>query len=165
MCMQIRRYRPGEEAAIWDVYYSSNHSVVAQEYTSEQVRRWAPDAMDLGEWADRLLRTRPFVAIVADRIVGFAEIERDGRIDYFYCHADSQRQGVGTALMDRIEQEAIDTGAEKLSAEVSTTAVHFFLAHDFRVITERNAVVCNAPARQYVMEKTLTVPGSLQQSG
>lgn len=161
--MQIRRYLPGEEPAIWDVYYSSNHGVVAQEYTAEQVRRWAPEVIDHREWATRLARTNPFVAIKSKRIIGFAELEANGHIDYFYCHADTQRQGVGRALMERIEQEAMDTGIAKLSAEVSTTAVQFFLAHQFRVVRDRNAVVCNAPARQYVMEKTLVTPDTLEQ--
>ena len=40
--MQIRRYRPGEEAAIWAVYFEATRQTVARDYTAAQVQRWAP---------------------------------------------------------------------------------------------------------------------------
>lgn len=153
--MEIRRYKPGEERAIWDVYYGSTHNVVAQHYTSEQVNRWAPRDYDDSKWVARLSASNPFVAMLDGRIVGFAELLEGGEIDYFYCHHDCQRRGVGTALLDAVESNAIECGYPRLTASVSTTAVEFFLSKGFQIFEETNNEVCGAPAKQFQMAKQL----------
>ena len=75
----IRRYRPGEEAAIWDIFFCATRESNARDYHPDLIERWAPRDRDMVEWADRLRRTNPFVAVVGDEIVGMAEI--DG-----WCH-------------------------------------------------------------------------------
>ncbi len=151
--MEVRRYRTGEEPDIRDVYFTSTRVIVSQEYTDDQVRRWAPDDCDMGAWTLRLQQTSPLVAVVDGVIVGFAELLPTGKIDYFYVHAGWQRQGVGTALMNAVEQEARQAGISRLHADVATTAIRFFLANGFQIITERVNIVCDAPARQYLVEK------------
>jgi putative acetyltransferase len=103
--MEIRRYKPGEESEVWSVYFSSTRNVVSREYTADQVNRWAPDDLDMEPWAARLVRTNPFVALVDAKIVGFAELESDGHIGYFYCHHEFQRQGIGSGLWEAVERE------------------------------------------------------------
>jgi putative acetyltransferase len=149
--MEIRRYRPGEERAIRDVFYGSMRNVVSRDYTPEQVRRWAPDDPDMERWREKLSRTRPFVAVLAGRIIGFAELEPDGHIDRFYCHHEHQRQGVGSALMAEILAEAKRSGLTRLYAEVSVTALPFFLAKGFEVDKETNEIRAGSPAKQYHM--------------
>jgi len=153
--IHIRRYQPGEEQAIWTLYFDTTHQVVARDYTAEQVDRWAPENDDLKAWKQKLARTKPLVAIIEDQIVGFAELEDDGHIDTFYGHYRWQRQGVGTALLEAVEAEAKRAGIEVLFAEVSTTAVAFFLAKGFEVTEERASRVCGTPAKQYMMRKQL----------
>lgn len=153
--IHIRRYQPGEEQEIWILYFDTTHQVVAQDYTTEQVDRWAPANADLKAWTQKLARTKPLVAIIEDQIVGFAELRDDEHIDTFYCHHQWQRQGVGTALLKVVEAEARREGMQSLYAEVSTTAVAFFLAKGFEVTEERNNRVCGTPAKQYMMRKKL----------
>lgn len=153
--MDIRRYQPGEEAAIWSVYYGSNRHVVSREYTDEQVKRWAPERPDMQAWTRRLADSNPFVAVVDGTILGFAELEQNGHIDYFYCHQDFQRQGIGTRLLAAVEDEAHRIDLSVLFAEVSTTGIHFFLVNGFLVESERANVVCGAPAKQFLVRKVL----------
>ena len=70
------------------------------------IERWAPGYKDMGQWADRLAQKNPFVAVVTGEIVGMAEIERDGFIDYFYVHPRWQDRGIGKALLATLESEA-----------------------------------------------------------
>ena len=155
--MEVRRYNPGEERAIWDVYFGSTHNIVAREYTFEQVNRWAPHQYNENEWTARLSDTNPFVAVLNDRVVGFAELLVGGEIDYFYCHHDYQRQGVGTTLFHAVESEAKKCRYHSVVASVSTTAVQFFLSMGFQLLVETNNEVCGSPARQFQMVKRLTV--------
>ena len=158
--MEIRRYKFGEEEAVWQVYYRSTREVISREYTPEQVKRWAPDIIDQKEWTQRLIKKNPFVAVANDKIVGFAELEPDGHIDRFYCLPEWVGKGVGTQLLNSIEREAFATGIERLFAESSTLAIGFFKSKGFEVVEERINTVCEAPARQYLIEKNLVDQGS-----
>jgi len=151
--MKVRSYQLGEERAIWRVYYGSTRNIVGREYTREQVERWAPDSFDMENWKKRLAQKNPFVALIADKIVGFAELEPDGHIDRFYCHHKFQRQGIGSALMREVLAEAGRMGVTRLFAEVSITARDFFLAKGFTIDEETNNIVCGCPAKQYRMSK------------
>ena len=153
--MDIRRYERGEEGAIWSVYFGSTRHIVAREYTDEQVRRWAPDQPDMQAWTRRLARTNPFVAVIDSQLVGFAELEPNGHIDYFYCHQNFQGQGVGTRLLAAVEDEAHRLDLNELFAEVSTTGIHFFRAKGFFIEDERTNIVCDAPAKQFLVRKRL----------
>lgn len=153
--MEIRRWQPGEEASIWEVYSAATRRVVSQDYTPEQVARWAPEEPDWTAWAERLAQVNPFVAIVSGRVAGFAELEPDGHIDRFYTHPDFHRQGVGTALLEAILEAARSLGLQRLFAEVSTTGVDFFLARGFTMEEERRPLVCGAPAIQFLMSRRL----------
>ena len=154
--MNVRRYQRGEETAIWDVVYQATRVSNARDYHPDLIDRWAPRDKDLVEWAARLARTNPFVAIVDEQIVGMAEIETaTGYIDYFYVLPDFQGRGVGRALMATIESEARRTGTGRLSADVSVTAKPFFEAQGFTVIEARSNVVIGHPAPQFAMAKSL----------
>lgn len=154
--MQIRRYRPGEEAALWKLYADTTRWIIAPAYTPEQIKRWAPENPDRHAWVDKLARTNPIVAIVDDRLVGFAELEPEGVLASLYCHHRWQRRGIGTALLEVVEAEAAQAGIGVLSAEVNTTALGFFRARGFEIIEQRSNWVCEAVALQFLMRKHLS---------
>ena len=152
--MNIRRYQVGEERKIWQVYRDTTRNINARDYTPEQVHRWAPDLPEPG-WNERLARTNPFVAEQDGEIVGFVELEANGHIDYFYCHHQWQRQGIGKKLYQTVEGEASRMRLALLFAEVSVTARKFFESMGFAIKVETNNVVCGAVAKQFRMEKRL----------
>ena len=151
--MEIRRYSRGEEAAIWQVYFAATRASVARDYHAELIERWAPVNQDMDAWADRLGEKNPFVAVVERRIVGMAEIEGDGFIDYFYVHPDWQGRGVGKALLTRLETEAEKLGVKRIYADVSVTAKEFFLARGFRIVEAKENVILGHPAPNFRMGK------------
>jgi putative acetyltransferase len=153
--MLIRRYQPGEERELWELNYHTTHEINGRDYTPEQCNRWAPADADLAAWTARLARMQPFVAVHSGRIVGFAELEPDGHIDYFYCHHQRLNQGIGSALLRAIETEAAALGIASLYAESSVTAIDFFRAKGFHVEQERVNTVCGSPAKQYLVRKRI----------
>ncbi len=139
---------------LWQLHHDTTRIIIGQAYTPEQVRRWAPDAMEPW-WNDRMAQSNPFVAEQDGKIVGFAELETDGHIDRFYCHHQWQRRGVGRKLYQAIEDEASRLGIRLLFAEVSVTARKFFESMGFEVTVEQNNIVCGAVARNFRMQKRL----------
>ncbi|WP_425262110.1 GNAT family N-acetyltransferase [Prosthecochloris aestuarii] len=107
-------------------------------------------------WTSHRLCTRStFVADDKGILAGFGELDRDGHIDGFYCHHQYQRQGVGSALLHRIEQEAISAGLRRLFTEASITARPFFAAHGFVVLKQQIVVRRHVELKNFLMEKQL----------
>jgi putative acetyltransferase len=111
--------------------------------------------MDMRKWRERIGKSNPFVAVADGILVGFAELEPNGHIDYFYCHHEWQGKGVGTAIYRELEKEALRNGIRRLFAEVSMTAKEFFLKMGFVITEERSRIICDAPAKNFMMEKML----------
>ncbi|MBU1110708.1 GNAT family N-acetyltransferase [Patescibacteria group bacterium] len=153
--MQVRRYKPGEEEELWQLYHDTTHIINGEVYSKEQVERWAPHDKNMDEWKERIKKKNPFVAVEDSKIVGFAELEADGHIDYFYAHHQWQGKGVGSMLYSAIEKEAISQKIPHLYADVSVLAKEFFLKQGFKVLVEQNNIICGAPAPNFKMEKKL----------
>jgi putative acetyltransferase len=157
--MIIRRYQPGEESAIWDIYFRATHESNCRDYHSDLLYRWAPADPNMGEWSERCIQKNPFVAIIEDRIVGMAELEEDGFVDYFYVSPDFQGQGVGSKMLARIESEAVEMNLSELRADVSLTAKEFFESRGFIVIEARSNVIIGHLAPNFAMSKHLQTEG------
>lgn len=138
--MHIRKYQPSDYKKVADLFQETVHSVCINEYNQKELAAWAPIPLDYDRWQKRLAKKLPFLAIIENKIVGFAEIENDGHIDCFYVHKDHQRQGVGTFLLNHLYK--VTQNQQKLYAEVSITAKPFFLKHGFKVI-RKNIVHAN----------------------
>ena len=157
MCgMEIRRYKRGEEAAIWRVYFAATHESNARDYHADLIERWAPHDQDMVQWNARLAQKNPFVAVADGEIVGMAEIESDGFIDYFYVHPRWQGRGIGAALLARLEAEARALEARQIFADVSITAKAFFLSRSFSIMEAKSNVILGHPAPNFRMQKRLS---------
>ncbi|HEY8502973.1 MAG TPA: GNAT family N-acetyltransferase, partial [Gemmataceae bacterium] len=95
----VRAYRPEDAPALLDLFRDTIRRVNSRDYSPEQIRAWASDEIDPGQWAARFAGRFAAVAELGGEIAGFAELEPDGHIDRFYVSADHQRRGVGRALM------------------------------------------------------------------
>ena len=154
--MNIRRYKIGEEAEIWQLYFRTTRIINGQDYTKEQIRRWAPDQIE-PNWSERLRQTNPFIAEHEGQIIGFAELEPNGHIDRFYCHHEWQRRGVGKLLFRAVEHEALRIKLPLLFTEVSLNARNFFLSRGFEVVEEERNVICGTVAPRFRMQKRLKI--------
>ncbi|MGO4762753.1 GNAT family N-acetyltransferase [Cupriavidus sp. 2KB_3] len=139
--MNIRRFAPGDEAALFRVYFTAIHQIAARDYSPEQIAAWAPADFDMDLWAARVQKIRPFVVEIDNEIAGYADIQPDGYIDHFYVSGFHARRGIGNLLMARIHEEAMSLGVTALTSNVSKTAEPFFARHGFHVV-ERNFPVC-----------------------
>ena len=107
------------------------------------------------QWETRIAEKNPFVAVIDDEVVGLAELEGNGFIDYFYVHPKWQNQGIGKALLSRLEFEASQLGVSKLFADVSITAEPFFSSRGFHVTESRLNIILGHPAPNFAMTKPL----------
>lgn len=134
----FRRHRQDDAGAILALFRDTIRRVNCADYTPAQVEAWAQPDMTVDAWAGRL-REATWIVEADGQLVAFAELEPDGYIDCFYCHADWQGAGIGSRLMRHLEQEARKAGAQSLFADVSVTARPFFERRGF--VAERTQQV------------------------
>ncbi|MDM0082291.1 GNAT family N-acetyltransferase [Variovorax sp. J31P179] len=153
--MEIRRFRLGDEAALFRVYFTAIHEIASSDYSPEQLDAWAPSDLDPALWASRVQGIRPFVAWLGDEIVGYADVQLNGYIDHFFVSGAHPRQGIGTRLMARIHEEAELLGLTELTSDVSLTAEPFFALHGFKVVERRFPVRRGVTLQNALMRKAL----------
>ncbi|MBX9256723.1 GNAT family N-acetyltransferase [Desmonostoc muscorum CCALA 125] len=153
--MKIREYKLSDTKAIMKLFYDTIHEINIGDYTQEQVDAWAPKNMDYEVWHKRLQTKLPYIAEDNGEIVGFGELEADGHIDCFYCHSKYQRKGIGSKLLNHLENTAKLQGINRLYTEASITAKPFFQNQGFSVVREQQVERRGVWFQNYVMEKYL----------
>jgi putative acetyltransferase len=149
----IRRYVEGEEAALFDVYYTAIHLVASRNYTAEQVQAWAPQDLDVTLWRDKIRSIKPFVAELDRKVVGYADVQSSGYIDHFFVSGLHPRKGIGSLLMRRILSEAEGRGIATLTSDVSRTAQPFFERFGFAIVEQRNPVLRGVVVPNALMQR------------
>jgi len=149
--MEVRKYRKGEEEELWKLFYSTVHNINIRDYDKHQIAAWTPDDLDINIVIQKFREIDPFVVIREEKIIAYADIQADGYIDHFYCHHESQRQGVGSALFATLENEARENGISEMYSNVSITARPFFEAMGFSVEQEQVIQIQNQKLKNYRM--------------
>lgn len=136
-CIEIRAFCPGEEAELFEVYYSAIHNIARRDYSAEQIQAWAPRDLDPDLWAQRIRGINPFVAEDQGKMLAYADLQNDGYIDHFFVSGEHPRLGIGSMLMNHILTSAAQWGLRNLSSDVSRTAQPFFERFGFSVVEQR----------------------------
>jgi putative acetyltransferase len=151
----IRYYEAGDAPEIVRLFFETVRSVNRADYSDEQLEAWAPGVPDPEEWHARMAGRRTLVAEEGGEVVGFAELEYDGRLDMLYVRKDAVGRGVGRRLYEAVEREARGQGLGWIFTEASITARPFFEQQGFRVVREQMVSRRGVSMTNFVMEKEL----------
>lgn len=146
--MFIREYISSNCGQLAELFYQTVHTVNAKDYTKEQLDAWAAGNVDLKGWDKSFSKHYTLVAVEQDFIVGFGDIDSTGYLDRLYVHKDFQRQGIASALCDKLEN-----GFDKITTHASITAKPFFLHRGYKVVREQHVTRNGVSLTNYVMEK------------
>ena len=155
--VRIRSYRPGDEHALAEVFFTSVREAGRYDYSEEQVRAWATERPNPSTFADRAEDGRLLLVAVDtnDRVVAYADLEDDGHIDHLYCRPSWIGRGVGSALYEAIEGEARARGMQLLFVEASEAARRLFERKGFRVVRRNDLERHGVEIHNFAMEKDL----------
>ena len=153
--MDIRRFQPGEELALFNVFYSAIYLIARNDYSEEQLNAWAPLDFDRELWVDRINKLNPLVAEIDGKLVGYADIQQNGYIDHFFVSGYHSRQGIGKALMECIHSEAKRSNITELTSSVSQTAQPFFDRFGFVVVDREKSIIRGVELQNALMRKEL----------
>jgi putative acetyltransferase len=153
--MHIRRFMAGEEASLFEIYFSAIHLIACRDYTAEQINAWAPSNVDSTLWQSRMRGINPFVAELDGKPVGYADVQPSGYVDHFFVHGRFPRQGIGKALMNAIHNEAHGSLIKVLTSDVSRTAQPFFIHCGFEVVEQRSPIIRGVEVPNALLRKVL----------
>jgi putative acetyltransferase len=151
----IRPYRSDDVGNLVALFRASVRQTALGDYTAAQVRAWAPDFIDLGQFGSTCASKSTWVAEAPNDIAGFSDLESDGHVDMLYVHPRFQRRGVARALLAHIESIARSRGLDRLYTEASITARPAFEALGFTVLGARTVLTRGQSMKNYRMEKRL----------
>lgn len=151
----LRNYTAGDAPEIVRLFFETVRSVNRADYSDEQLEAWAPGVPDLRKWHARMAGRRTLVAEEGGEVVGFAELEDDGRLDMLYVRNDAIGRGVGRRLYEAVEREARGQGLGWIFTEASMTARPFFERRGFHVVREQMVSRRGVSLTNFVMEKDL----------
>ncbi|MGM0562132.1 MAG: N-acetyltransferase family protein [Pseudomonadota bacterium] len=163
----LRPCRPGDGPALAALYRASVLKLGRRRYSEAQVQAWAglcpnPDNFETqavdGRW-------RYLAVDDAGTCLAFADLEREGRIAYFYCAPEAAGQGVAGQLYAALEAEACANGLPRLYLEASEGARGFFQRHGFYLLHRRAFQVAGVEIHNYAMEKVLPTVGGANGRG
>lgn len=135
--VRIRPYKPGDDRSILETHRSSVHGLAIRSYPPHLLEEWSPPITDQRvarvESARLSSPEQLFVALSEAKIVGFGGFNPEtGELTAVYVHPDVSRQGVGTAILHRLEAGAQERGLTELWLESSLNAVNFYAGHGYK---------------------------------
>lgn len=157
--IRVNLFKEGIEQNLWEVYYTAIRLGCANHYTPVQLQAWAPDDFDGQIFSEKMKSLKPYVAYLADKIVGYGDLQSDGYIDHFYVHGKHQGLGVGYILMERIIKEG--KNLPRLYSNVSNRARPFFERYGFSVTKKQLIEIRGEQLENNAME-LIQVPRSSQ---
>lgn len=153
----LRPFLPADTMALRDLYAQSIEELCADDYDEDQRIAWASGAADAQAFANRLATATTLVIHSEGDYLGFASLKDNAIIDMLYVHPYAAGQGVGTALLNALETLARARGTEKVTAEVSDSALMFFEGRGYQPLQRNSIPIDDQWLSNTTMEKALFV--------
>jgi putative acetyltransferase len=156
----MRPMLPSDVPLLAEIFRMSIGELTVDDYSEEQREAWAAVADDEAAFGARLTKQLTLIGTMEGSPVGFASLKEPNMIDMLYVHPAASEHGVATMLVDALEKLAAARGAEKLTADVSDTALDFFRKRGFVPQTRNSRPVGGEWLANTTMEKKLPGKGT-----
>lgn len=155
--MEIRSYHSDDCHDIISLLYETVHKINQRDYTREQIEAWTNNnSMNPITWNLSLTHHKTLVAEMDGIIVGFGDLNGNF-LDRLYVHAEYQRRGIATAIMDRLERYAAEQNYTTIVTHASITAYPFFQSRDYQLVKEQQVERHGVLLKNMIMQKELFI--------
>jgi putative acetyltransferase len=154
--MNIRLAQESDLSELAELFRQSVLSTAPQRYTLAQTQAWAAFATDADHFRQFILEPTTYVATDATGIVGFAGIALDGHVTSTYVRGDRIRQGIGSALMQVILDQASSDSITRLYAEASEFSLGLFKKFGFHLYDTEIVERQDVQFKRYLVERYQT---------
>ena len=155
--MNIRSYHSDDCQAVLSLFYETIHKINRRDYTREQIEAWTNNHnIDPTAWNLSLTHHKTLVAEMDNTIVGFGDLNGNF-LDRLYVHAEYQRRGIATAIMDRLERYAAEQNYATIVTHASITAYPFFRDRNYQLVKEQQVERHGVFLKNMVMQNELLI--------
>ena len=148
-------YQSTDFESILTLFHNTVHTINIRDYSPEQINVWASSILNKEKWAQLLSAHFTYVVEINAKIVGFADMTKNGSLKHLYVDKDFQRHGIASLLLKAIEQKAQTLGLNEIITESSITAKPFFEKRGFIIIKQQKKIVRGACFINYIMKKMI----------
>ena len=128
MTFYIRRAIPADVNEIFELHVYTIRNISQDYYSFEQLANWT-ERLNQTRYLEAIDEKKVFVACEehTDRVLGFAQLDQKRCwIDACYVMPDQEKQGIGQALLQQLEQEAQQLHISALNVNASLNAHAFY---------------------------------------
>lgn len=155
--MNIRSYHSDDCQAILSLLYETVHKINQRDYTRKQIEAWTNNNnIDPTAWNLSLTHHKTLVVEMNGIIVGFGDLNGNF-LDRLYVHAEYQRRGIATAIMDRLERYAAEQNYTTIVTHASITAYPFFRDRNYQLLKEQQVERHGVFLKNIMMQKELDI--------
>ena len=154
--MKIREADIADIPSLSKLFIETVSTINLQDYSVEQVQQWANCGINHDRWLERLEKFDYYVCVIDKSIVGFASINEVGFINAMFVSKDHQGRGIAQFLFDHLLKIAQSNNVITMDAEVSITALPFFIKNGFSIVKEQIIILNDARLKNCVMTKTMS---------
>lgn len=151
----IRRVQESDLAEMQKLFVDTIITVCVNDYNSDQITAWASSVKNTDRWLSKMKLQYFLVAIIEDRIVGYASLENGSYFDILYVHKDFQRNGIAQKLLIEIENKAKAESVVTIDSDVSITARPFFERNGYITQKTNTNIIDGVKIITYRMTKQL----------
>lgn len=153
--MRMRRARLSDAVELARLHRATIRHVLSKDYTPDIIAVWSSRTSAKKFRASHQTHIR-YVVVEKEKIIGFADIGKDGTFGAIYVHKDYIGKGVGSMLIWKIEELGKEMGVKKFEFEGSVTAKPFYQRHGYKAVRKATHLVGGKlPMSVYIMRKFL----------
>jgi len=153
--MNLRQITIKDQLELKKVYFDAIQTLDEKIYSQEQKRAWASQAWHNTSFDKSITKGKGWLISKQGLIIAFATRYPADRIALFYCKGKFQRQGCGSKLLLKIEDEAKKEDLDYLLTEASLISYKLFLKNEWKILRKEKVTINNIFFERYKMSKII----------
>ncbi len=150
--MEIRKFHKSDTQEVAELLHNSV-KILNLQGSSEHTHSQAAANISFHNWEESFLQKFTIVAELNRTIVGIGQLDNTGHINWFYCHPDYRRRGIGGQLYAALEEHAYWKNIQTLYTEANSGDTPFFVKMGFQKVHKQNTLIKGEIKNSFVLQK------------
>jgi putative acetyltransferase len=117
---------------IMTTHLAAISQVCSKVYQPEEISAWVAGGKDPDRYLPRIVGGQFIVAVSAQGVIGFSDFDLDkGEVCGMFVAPSHMRQGIGKALLQVVEERAVQQRVGRLHLRATLNAIAFYQAQSF----------------------------------
>ena len=153
--MELKQITKKDQLKLKEVYFDSVSSINENIYSKEHKFAWACQAWENPEFDKSLLKGKGSKLIFNNEIIGFGTRYPENRLSLLYVKGYFKRKGIGTMILNSIEEDAWKSGVNILKTEASLISYKLLLKRKWDIDYKEKVNIKGLMFERYRMFKIL----------